>query len=187
MVGILILLTWDCKIGFQWFSRVSCAWWQSDRFITDRSAMDFNIANYMLGAKENNCSVDSSVHSPSEVKALKIFSWIMNVETMYVVVPLSLSNKIVILCFSNELILSFTHTQPASFWNKWVLLLSNVYHCLSAAGVFLWIILLNKASWISGAVRSCSSPLQSLMLSILLDQWGTIAWRRRVSSIVSDC
>jgi cell division cycle protein 20 (cofactor of APC complex) len=39
---------------------------QSDRFITDRSAMDFNIANYMLGAKENNCSVDSSVHSPSE-------------------------------------------------------------------------------------------------------------------------
>lgn len=118
VVGILILLTWDCKIGFQWFSRVSCAWWQSDRFITDRSAMDFNIANYMLGAKENNCSVDSSLHSPSEVKTLKIFSWRMNVETMYVVVPLSLSNKIVILCFSNELILSFTHTQPASFWNN---------------------------------------------------------------------
>jgi hypothetical protein len=109
---------------------------QSDRFITDRSAMDFNIANYMLGAKENNCSVDSSLHSPSEVKALKIFSWRMNVETMYVVVPLSLSNRIVILCFSNELIVSFTQIQPASFWNKWVLLLSNVYRCLLAAGVF---------------------------------------------------
>jgi hypothetical protein len=48
-----------------------------------------------------------------------------------------LSNKIVLLCFSNELILSFTQTQPASFWNKWVLLLSNVYRCLSAADVFL--------------------------------------------------
>uniref|UniRef100_A0A7I4C7A6 Uncharacterized protein n=1 Tax=Physcomitrium patens TaxID=3218 RepID=A0A7I4C7A6_PHYPA len=38
----------------------------SDRFITDRSAMDFNIANYMLAGLEENAVNNGSVHSPSK-------------------------------------------------------------------------------------------------------------------------
>jgi hypothetical protein len=41
----------------------------SDRFITDRSAMDFNVASFRLGMKEN--SFTDAVHSPSKVCDLK--------------------------------------------------------------------------------------------------------------------
>lgn len=39
---------------------------QSDRFITDRSAMDFNIANYMLASVKENSMNNGAVHSPSK-------------------------------------------------------------------------------------------------------------------------
>nr|PNR35483.1 hypothetical protein PHYPA_023383 [Physcomitrium patens] len=42
---------------------------QSDRFITDRSDMDFNDANYMLAGVEENAVENGNVHSPSKVRA----------------------------------------------------------------------------------------------------------------------
>lgn len=41
---------------------------QSDRFITDRSAMDFTIANYMVGSVKENSLNNDSVHSPQKVQ-----------------------------------------------------------------------------------------------------------------------
>lgn len=41
---------------------------QSDRFITDRSAMDFTIANYMVGSVKENSLNNDSVHSPHKVQ-----------------------------------------------------------------------------------------------------------------------
>lgn len=43
---------------------------QSDRFITDRSAMDFTIANYMVGSVKENSLNNDSVHSPHKVHFL---------------------------------------------------------------------------------------------------------------------
>jgi hypothetical protein len=51
----------------------------SDRFITDRSAMDFNIASFRLGMKEN--SFTDAVHSPSKEEYKKqLAENLLNVE-----------------------------------------------------------------------------------------------------------
>nr|XP_024402282.1 APC/C activator protein CDC20-like [Physcomitrium patens] len=46
-----------------------CDLQQSDRFITDRSDMDFNDANYMLAGVEENAVENGNVHSPSKVRS----------------------------------------------------------------------------------------------------------------------